>query len=345
MSKSDELNDALSLAEELCTSDQIKTLLRTRKGEENVRLTAESKEDLVQRNLRDAVAGKAIDIAQIFDLIRLAEENGNQHIFYYRPKSKRIGEALTSAAVAGQLWGANWVNSVAQFPAIRLKPDAFIYSDFRTLPKKPKDWILKIYGQKEITRFTGKTEQRGTSIWREYVPESLRIVLLARWNSPDLLEIRVQRNESRRRLDEWSQVVWKMLSPALVQSQFNSWDLKNGMKRIILEHADHADTYTFRDARIDDKGVHASFQAESDDGDLFASERSITAIKSYVEAEGDCKGLAVTWLAKPESAPKEEIRTLLGAKSTGEMIVSGHCLPEDLDYVTDQLRRFGKTAS
>jgi hypothetical protein len=52
MSKNDELDDALALAEELCTSDQIKDVLRKRKGDENVRISAESKEDLVQHRPR-----------------------------------------------------------------------------------------------------------------------------------------------------------------------------------------------------------------------------------------------------------------------------------------------------
>jgi hypothetical protein len=345
MNKNDELGDALALAGQLCTSDQIKELLRKRKGNENVRLSAESKEDLVHRNLREAISAKAMDIDEVFDLIRLAEENGNQHIFYYRPKTRRIAEALSYESVARQLWGSTWEKRLAEFPSIRLKPNDYRYSDFRILPKKPKDWILKIYGQNVVTRFTGKTEQRGSSLWREYVEEPLRIVLSARWNSPDLLEIRVQRNESRRRVEEWRQKVWSMLSPALTLSRFDAWDLKTSMTRIILEHEKHEKIYTFRDASIDDMGVHANFQAYSDEGDLFASQRSIDAIKSYVRAEGDCRGLAVTWLANPNATPQKEIRTLLGAREAGEMIVSGHCLPGDLDHVTDQLRSFSKTAS
>lgn len=136
-----------------------------------------------------------------------------------------------------------------------------------------------------------------------------------------------------------------MLAPALVLGQFDAWDLKEPMTRIILEHEKHAKIYTFRDASIDDMGVHANFQAYSDEGDLFASQRSIDAIKSYIRADGDCRDLSVNWLANPNSAPQSEIRTLLGARAPGEMIVSGHCLPGDLDYVTDQLRSFGKRTS
>jgi hypothetical protein len=70
-----------------------------------------------------------------------------------------------------------------------------------------------------------------------------------------------------------------------------------------------------------------------------------TQSESYIKADGDCRDLSVNWLANPNAAPQKEIRTLLGARAPGEMIVSGHCLPGDLDYVTDQLRSFGKRAS
>jgi hypothetical protein len=64
-----ELKDALALVGELCTTDQIKDVLRRRKGEDRVRLTAETKEDLVQRNLREAVEARAVGLDDVFELI------------------------------------------------------------------------------------------------------------------------------------------------------------------------------------------------------------------------------------------------------------------------------------
>jgi hypothetical protein len=345
MSKNAELEETLTLVEKLCTTDQIKNLLRERKGDKDVRLTAESKEDLVQRNLRAAIGAKSIELDKVFDLIRLAEENGNQHIFYYSPRSKKIADALSFESVGRQLWGPNWEKQVEQFPTLRLKPNDYQYSDFRVLTKKPKDWILKVYGQALITSATGKMEKRGNSVWREFVEEPLRIILLVRWNSPDLREIRVQRNESRRRIDDWLRQIWVMLQPALSQSNVDAWGIERAIARIILEHKINEKLYTFRDASIEDKGVHASFQAYSDQGDLFASQRSIDAIESYIKAKADCRGLTVTWFANPNAVPQEEIKTLLGVKMANEVIFSSHCLPGDLDYVTEQLRRFSKTTS
>lgn len=344
-----DLDEAMSLVENLCTTEQIANLLRKHKGTANVRITAENKEDLVRRNLRAAVEANALDVREVFDLIRSSEENGNQHIFYWRPNNSKLAETLTLEDVAAQLWGSHWQRTVSAFPSIKLKPDDYKYSDLRAVSeRKPKDWILKVYGQKTIVRATGKTESEAPGVfWREFVEESLRIVLAARWNYPDLLEIRVQRNESRKRIEEWHKQVWTMLGPAVVRSQFAEWPLKTPMKRIALEAEKHAKIYEFRDANVVDKGkdVFASFQTFSDQGNLFKSQQTLEAINSFIKAGGNLSGLAVKWLPDPNSEPTEELRVLLGAKESNEMVVSGRCTAGDLDYVTDQLRGFSKSAS
>ena len=119
-------------------------------------VSAETKRDLVQRNLREAVDAKVIEISEVFDLIRRSEENGNQHIFYFRPLTKKLAAALTFDEVGQRLWGNNWKKTNAEFPSVRLTPEDYRYSDFRLVSsRKPNDWVLKIYGHKTILRATG----------------------------------------------------------------------------------------------------------------------------------------------------------------------------------------------
>jgi hypothetical protein len=73
-----ERDDTLALVYDHATTEQIQALLRTQKGHENVKITAENKDQVVYRNLRDAVDSRAIDIEKVFDLIRDSEENGSQ---------------------------------------------------------------------------------------------------------------------------------------------------------------------------------------------------------------------------------------------------------------------------
>jgi hypothetical protein len=341
----EEVEDALQLVNHLCTFDQIQALLRQRKGNEHIRITAETKEDLVSRNLRQALEAKAIEVGAVFDLIRDAEENGNQHIFYYKPKARNIADALTYEIVAQRLWGEPWKNVVAEFPSIRLKPNDYKFSDLRPSSKKPKDWILKVYGENLITRATGKVEQRGANVyWREYIEEQLRVVLVVRWNNPDLLELRVQRNESRKRVEGWRNKLWEMLKPVMVPTQFEEWRLAVPMARLIQQPNNAV--YTFRDASVvDATGVHASFQTYEDQGDLFTSLETRKALQNFLAANSECKGLTVTWLPGPNGIPEKETRTLLAAKEPHEIVALAHCSSEDLDYVTNQLRGFSKKTS
>jgi len=116
-------DELLKLIHEHCTTEQITALLREGKGNEGVRISAENKEFLVQRNLRDALEAKAINIEHTYDLLREAEENGNHHTFYFRPKTKKLAEQLTidyiGKALLGKAWRTNWVpNAQSQAPRL-----------------------------------------------------------------------------------------------------------------------------------------------------------------------------------------------------------------------------------
>ena len=357
MSNYKELDETLSLVKNLATIEQIQALLRTRKGEENVRITANTIGELVDSNLRTAVEKRAIEIEKVFDLIRDAEENGNQHIFYYRVKSRDIADALSFEKLAPRMWGTGWKTKLADdFPTIKLKPNDYKISDFRQLPKKPRDWVLKIYGQATIERYTGDVKHQGQFFWRKYVQEELRSVLIARWNSPDLLEIRVDRNDSRRRVERWHNIVWDKLNPHVVRSQFEPWELSIGMKNLITKQTANQAIYNFRDAKVIDQArIHVTFQTEAEaGGDLFASKETRNSLNSFLSADSACDGLTVTWLPQANDTPQKDMRTLLGVRqslemhralgrrASNEMIVQAHSRAEDLDYVTSQLRQFNK---
>lgn len=301
---------------------------------------------LVVRNLRDALDARAITLESVFNLIRDAEENGNQHICYFRPKTKKLTEALTLDFLATNLWGPQRSKVTGAFPAIRLTPNAFMYADLRQHnPRKPKDWLMKIYGDTLITRPTGKVEDRGDNLfWKEFKNEPLRIVLLARWNSPDLLELRVQRDESRKRIDAWFTQLWSMLRPALIPEQFIAWDLDRALAKLVLNQDKNEAVYEFRDASVMDEkgGVRARFESDSDQGNLWASARTKESLQAYVKDIGNCEAGGILWKPQPSGTPAKELRTLIGARRRNEIIVPSHCPAGDLEYVTDQLRTNSK---
>lgn len=348
-----EVDETLALVKEFATTEQIQSLLRTRKKE--VRITGENKDQIVDRNLREAIDSRVINIENVFDLIRDAEENGNQHIFYYKAKSKAIADALAFEKVAPRLFGSAWEKKLADdFPQIKLKPNDFKVSDFRRHKKKPKDWIYKIYGQSIVEKLTAEEEREGGALWRKFEFESLRIVLLARWNSgPDLLEIRVQRDTSHKKVEGWHNTVWEKLNPHLMRRQFDPWPLSKIMASLMNKHTQNKTLYNFRGAQLGDgAGNQATFETETETGDLFATSEMTLSVESLTKKR-DPKGLIVTWLTQKSGGPSKELRTPLGIKQSenmrnfvgdlsNEIVISAHCSAEDVDYVTAQLRSFSK---
>jgi hypothetical protein len=353
MSNYKEIDETLALVKDFATIEQVQTLLRTRK--ESVRITGENKDQIVDRNLREAIESRAIGIEKVFDLIRDAEENGSQHIFYYKAKTRPIANALAFDEIAPRMFGRNWEKTLEDdFPKIKLVPNEFQVSDFRRLEGKPKDWIFKIYGQTIVEKSTAEEEPEGTTaLWRKFTYESLRIVLLARWNSgPDLLEIRVQRDTSRRRVEGWHNVVWSKINPHIVRRQFDPWALAKMMTSIINKHSANEKLYKFRGAKLSDSaGNQATFETETETGNLFETSEMRQSLESLMKNPHP-EGLIVTWLAQNDLPPKD-MRTILGVKQlqemrsfvgefSNEMIVPAHCRAKDLDYVTGQLRTFSK---
>ena len=58
MASNDELDEVLKLVEHLSTWDEIADVLRKHKGDKRIRISADTKEKLVQENVREAVDAK-----------------------------------------------------------------------------------------------------------------------------------------------------------------------------------------------------------------------------------------------------------------------------------------------
>jgi hypothetical protein len=83
-------DDLLRLVTENCTIEQVKAVLRPALGNKNVKLSANSKEELVDKNVRAALSSHSLDVEKVYELLRESEENGPQHIFYLRCPSKDV---------------------------------------------------------------------------------------------------------------------------------------------------------------------------------------------------------------------------------------------------------------
>ena len=337
-----ELEEALQLIEEACTKEQISALLRRYRESDEVKISSSTKKSLVEQNLRIALEATAIPMQEAFNLIRDSEENGGQHIWLFRPKLG-LAKLFDADDVAGRLWGPKWQETVSKYPSLELKPNSYVISDFRRISSKPKDWLLKIYGHATVVTATGNMDPRENGLfWREFRTVPIRSVIVIRWNSPDILEIRVQKDDaSRRRVDSGLKVAWNFLRPAFLPEQFRPWALTKTLTAMVKEYPKHNDLYDFRDAKV--LTAHGTmlqtYEPVSDQGSLL-EDKDITEELNRKLANGDqIRGLAVTWLAEKTSL-SSQLRVMVAAKNDNEVYIPSKCTPKDLDHVTDQLRRF-----
>jgi hypothetical protein len=331
----------LELVFDHCTIEQIKEALRPAIGNKNVKLSADNKEDLVFKNVKQALDSHSLDVERLYEVLREAEENGPQHIFYLRCPSKDVTQLLTPDYARNALLGMN----APLEPVLSPKINGQVISEVRPWGKaKPSDWVMKIYGHETREVATGEIiRESATRILHVFAPEEYRYVLMARWNAPDLLEIRVPRDSSTQRIENLKRIVERTVGAAVPLDRFSPWSLKKINKKLFDEKEKHGLIYRLGDAELEDEDHNRiRFQSHIPDADLFGGAATESAAKGLLEHNSTYNHQRVIWLKLPVSGLDIEISTLIGARSDNEVIFSRHQNSRGIDYVTRQLRSFSK---
>ena len=316
-------------------------MLRTATGNKDVKVSASSKEELIESNLRDAFRSHSIDIERLRDLLREAEENGPQNIFYLRTTARDLVQQLTVEHVRTTLLGARASHS----PSYKLKKDGFVIADIRPWGRrKPLDWAAKFYGHETREEATGEIIQDGPNrILRVYERREYRYVLMARWNAPDLLELRVPRDSSLQRVDGWKRYLEQQMRSAVPLDRFRPWDLRAVSKKLFDNEANYKRVYRLGDAKLEDPHHNiVTFESYAPDGDLFAAAATQTAMKGLLDNDAKHKQQRILWHAQADQGIETDISTLIGTRIENEVTFSRHQNSQGIDYVTGQLRAFSK---
>jgi hypothetical protein len=336
-----QLDRLLDLIEENCTIEQVKGILRPASGNKDVKVSAPTHRELVQINLRAAVNSHSLDIGRVYDLLRESEENGPQHIFYFRCKNKDIQALLTLDYMRKSIFGSK----VPPEPHLDHKPNGFVISEIRPWSsRKPADWALKIYGHEARELPTGEVDRSNPArIARFYRMEEFRFVLLARWNGPDALELRIPETDSRQRLESWRSYLYNTVRVAIPFDRVLPWTLSPVSRRLFDEKDNHPTIYSLGDAKLEDEFHNIySIQSHAPDSNLFSGVAADSAAKGVLEHNGTHKAQRVLWLKQPDDGFSTDISTLIGARQENEVVFSRHQNSRGIDYVTRQLRSFSK---
>lgn len=333
-------NDIFSLLDEYCTKEQIHALLKPFGDHDKVRLTG-NKPEMINVHLRNALDAGVFPVDRVYDLIREGEENGHQFIYYYEPATSKVKLSLDE--VGARLFGTNW-QAKMKFPRFELKPEEFLYADLRQWDtrRKPHDWALKIYGQQLLERQSDEERIDERTVRRTYVLEPHRLVILVRWNNPNVLEIRVPSHaESKKRARQWLDTAWTMIKRVFTPDNFKPWDLCPARANLVSAPKEkYAEVFKFSHSRLEDEDHNVvSYSAAHTDRDLRSSTNVVNSMKGI---GGQCKYLRVTWLPTKDEVITKELVTSLGSYEVNELLIGRQCTAQEVEYVTNQLRDFGR---
>jgi len=332
------------LVDEHCNAEQVRDLLREFKdrsdeSKEEIRLTG-NKPDLIE-NLRRAVSLDLVPRDRAVQLLRDSEENGHQHILYYRAKRGMAAAIRNYESIVEELIGEEWDESYPMFTFI---PDKFQWVDFRRdVHGKPRDWIFKAYGQESYFKHTDTKHPSETRRIEIFDAEITRATCLVRWNDPDLLEIRIDSRGLRGRghLVEREAKIWKLLEPALTKEQFAPWDLSPVQTYVAL-HRNDGDGFSIRgDLKLVDREdgvIIVKCQTDEESIDDLLSRK--IAVDGLLADGAAGHGIRVEWSMPPEN-PQDKtwlLSTKCGANFDHELIIGAKVSASAVDYVTNRLR-------
>lgn len=350
-------NELLDLLRKEATLPELQSLLRMVKGRPGAEETViHRRTDHAHDELRSLMLRGVLTPEELVQAIQAAEENGNQHIFYYTPRGRSAARYLDdAAAIAAVLFQtADWQSSLG-FPRISLIPSAgAVWADFRIgLPGKPRDWVAKLYVRDtrqepvphhERLAWEKRSGFQAPEGWTVSLTHQVpsRAVVTARWNHPDVFEIRVSRRGAvtagtipgrlflmRKRLDE-----------AFGNDTIIEWDLTPVRNNMILAEPNHREVYRTSQTRMSSRrGVTANFRQPTPEESLGSDDSAQDAIERLLRDGGQCHANTVKFLEEgSDGLLGDDLRVVVGATHRHEVVILSQASSTAVDYVTDQLR-------
>jgi hypothetical protein len=332
------------LIDEACTNKQVRSLLRRKKLDNNkVRVSGSSAELL--RHLREAHGQGMVSDSDLIGLLAAGEENGRQHIFFYRVMPQAQSRYKDTDSLRQDLIRETEANA-ARLPHFVLEPSHRTLSDVRleSLPSTNSNLIVKWYSGRQYEHVVHQEafQRHGEQfIRREIKIEQTRLVSVARFLPRGLLEIRVPAGlrESRKVCLGEIAEVWQILSPVLNPDHFLPLSLAKAMRWLVENNGKKGMKHRVSVAQAADGDARAEFNPAMEGEDLFASHRHREAMKEYE----DFAQMDVYWQSPLAAEDQEdEIRCQMGLYQSHGVRIGSKRAAEEIDFVVNRLWELSK---
>ena len=336
-------------------SDSVKALLTKLKEEQPGDFGISGTAGELVDHLKNAVRLNCVTREQVFSLLQEAEENGAQTILYYTPKTDAVRKLLDEPEEVGRrLFGEDWRKKMS-FPLLPRLRDGWEIVDFRTpYAGKSKDWILKVYTFQEskvqVQHLEGDEVQFALKLKKnEYAViferRVIESVCVARWNSdPEhpLLEMRVELAGRLPRFKLDINAIWTRLKPTAQQEEFEFWDLRDVLQKMLRECQDHTDIYQLGLVNLKDSGEgNVRYTPYTEHEPIDTNPTRLKTIHQLLDDGGQCDRLVMNWIAAGSGGELEgNLRTYAGSRGTNELVIRAQTTERAVNYVSDRLRAF-----
>jgi hypothetical protein len=329
-------NDVCDLLISLRMKSQVDKLLRAAKEKypdsKDIKLSGNTKE-IVEENLRRAVAKDLIPIQDVWGAITEFEESKPHHRLYYTIDDESALSILNDPKAVRQKFFDTQVQP-ANFPDLKAEPIGEQWADFRELPS---GWIAKLYrgGNRWVLNKEESKEEDDRRV-RVWTKEYARDVWCIAWDAhrkllilqfpPHDTKIDYTDSYSGIRAIAGKLVPLSTLGPLQITksviSLLNSYTTIKEKVRIVL-----ADLGSKKGGR-GMFATHTEYEHMLDDNDLAA------AVKLFSEANE----ATIIWLKTAATdSIAEDTRTIVGKKGVNHVQFSAVSTSKALKYICDEL--------
>ncbi len=304
--------------------------------------SASSWDQLRAERILPALAEHRIDIKDLVNLLRTAEEYGRQHVFLYRCLSEeKICELLDEERIKDILETIG-LTDILNEPKILDQPESPTIVDVRW--EKSRNGILiglviKIIEARISKKFVREQSNDDGTVSEIYkhIPERVVNVIKLRVNGD--LELRIASQESKSYKNNVDNI-WCLIDDILPRNSFSEIYLSKAMDCLWRDRHVLHDLIRFSDSTLrNDYGTAVKAASGSQESNLFDDEGANNCMEAFFKSEAHCEAHNIWFkVINGESIPSKEVHVLLSGE-LNEFAITPHSSEENYEYVINQLKR------
>jgi len=333
------------LLQENSTLGQIAQYLK-RKG---LHHSAGSWDELFDKRVLKALEEKQLTREDLIELIRLAEEYGNQHVFLYRTSQKRGLELMDKARVESSL-DRMGLSSLVSRPRILDQPSSPTITDVRLdSDDGGNSLVAKVVERRAYQRFVDQRTE-GEFLLRRYRELKVRAVNLFKLHGDGLLELRIYSHINSSDYRDDVAGMWNRLSFLLSPSEFKQVSIGSAKTNLWKNRGSLGSVLRYSDSMLRNPlGTVLLASTGSEQASLFDDDGASKSLDEFLKYKAYCDASNVWWLKgggkKAEDEfdmlPSKDVHVLLKG-ALNEFVVTAKSSKQDYEYVLDQLKRNNK---